>query len=329
MMLSIIIPCFNDHGNVSRQLSRLSMELERHDFEVIVIDDASTEGDVDIFEPHQKIFADRLVLLRNLQNMGPGPTRNVGIEQANGTYLCFLDSDDALDDAFFFYFDEITRDHSFDIAVFKYHFQEAEGAPYSFKMSPIDEGLWDRLEAHGSSERTRPLWQVPFMIMLVNYPWNKIYKRDLLMQHNIRFPKLALHEDVPFHWISMMMAERLFFATEYPPLYIHNRLPGRDRATDKADARRLQLLDASEQTLDCIAHRGHLKMYYPIFLRFFLDVWGWVDSILPKSLQTEFKIQSQSLLRSYYGGDIFGYLQSIDRDIAERLTEFLSDQVAV
>ncbi|GAA6203185.1 glycosyltransferase family 2 protein [Aquicoccus sp. SU-CL01552] len=326
MMLSVIIPCFNDHDNVSKQLDRLSNVLDHYDIEIIVIDDASTESDIDLLTPHKECFGERLVLLRNAQNMGPGPTRNVGIENAHGTYVCFLDSDDILDDAFFFYVEEIIRDHSFDVAVFKYHFQDAEDAPYSFKMSPIDETLWDRLEAHGGGGQVKALWQVPFMIMQVNYPWNKIYRRELLIRHNIRFPKLALHEDIPFHWISMMLAERLFFALEYPPLYIHNRLPGRDRATDKADSRRFQLLDASAQTLDCIASYEHLRMFYPIFLRFFFDVWGWVDGILPEGLKADFRTQAQSMCRAYYKGDVLNYLQSTDHDVAERLKEFLGDE---
>jgi glycosyltransferase involved in cell wall biosynthesis len=329
MKLSLVIPCYNDHENVAHQLDQLTTKLDFHDFEVIVVDDASLKPGLDLLYSYQGVFGDRLRIFRNENNKGPGPTRNEGIEQARGEYICFVDSDDLLEDGFFFYFEEIVRDHQFDLAVFKYHFQDQPDAPFSFAMSPVDEQLWDRFAMEKRMDAPDCLWRSPYMIMLVNYPWNKIYRRSLLIDNHIRFPALTLHEDVPFHWICMMMANQLYFAVDYPPLYIHNRVPGRDRATDKSDATRVQLIDSAEMTLAFIGRHHHLRMYYPIFLRFFLDVLGWATSVATPTTKSMLEERSAALLKSVYSGELLDYLRATDKPLFERIQNYFGAEVTL
>lgn len=321
-MLSIIIPCYNDHANVGQILDRLAPELGAEDFEVVVVDDASTAADLDAFARFRPVFGDRLVLLRNKTNAGPGPTRNVGLEAAKGTDICFIDSDDMPEENFLFYYRQLVRDFDFNVAMFRHHIQEVPDEPHTFRM--FDESYWDRLSREFPVTRTLQLWQVPYMILTINYPWNKFYKRDYLLRNAIRFPKLALHEDIPFHWHAMMMSEKSIFAVDYPPLYVHNRIDQRGRATEQTDKRRMQLIEASDITLDIISRRKHLMMYYPIFLRFFLDTVPWAEKKLPSSFRPEFLEKCQRLLRKHYRDEVFTYVQQVDPPLFESLRQFLS-----
>lgn len=85
-LVSIIIPTHNRPEKLQRCLQSV-LEQTYFRFEVFVIDDASSEA----FEYKKDI---RVQVIQNAKNFGPGPSRNIGLQQANGEFIAFLDSDD-------------------------------------------------------------------------------------------------------------------------------------------------------------------------------------------------------------------------------------------
>jgi len=85
-LVSIIIPTHNRPEKLQRCLQSV-LEQTYFRFEVFVIDDASSEA----FEYKRDI---RVQVIQNAKNFGPGPSRNIGLQQANGEFIAFLDSDD-------------------------------------------------------------------------------------------------------------------------------------------------------------------------------------------------------------------------------------------
>lgn len=91
MLLSIIIPNYNKERYLEPLLAHLADQIkERNDVEVIVVDDASTDNSWPIIQK----FAAQFIILRNERNMYNSYTRNVGIANATGKYITFIDSDD-------------------------------------------------------------------------------------------------------------------------------------------------------------------------------------------------------------------------------------------
>lgn len=90
MKVSIVMPTYNDERFVKNTI--LSVLNQTYgDFELIIIDDKSTDKTVDII----KSFSDkRIRLIINKSNQGAAFSRNVGIRCANGKYIAFLDGDD-------------------------------------------------------------------------------------------------------------------------------------------------------------------------------------------------------------------------------------------
>ena len=92
---SVIIPVFNRAFCITRCLKSVEMYLEVNSFEVILVDDGSTDNSVDVIK---SIIEDRpeyrLSMLPN--NMGVNTARNEAISLAKGDWLIFLDSDDEL-----------------------------------------------------------------------------------------------------------------------------------------------------------------------------------------------------------------------------------------
>lgn len=94
--VTVIIPCFNCARWIGRCLNALEQQTYR-DFEVICIDDCSTDDTYEILCRYMKKVHFPLLIVRNLVNCGPAISRNTGIKRASGRLLSFCDSDDWYD----------------------------------------------------------------------------------------------------------------------------------------------------------------------------------------------------------------------------------------
>lgn len=89
-LISIIITAFNRADIIERAI-KSALEQTIQDTEVIVVDDASTDNTVEVVK---SLSDPRIKLIKNQKNLGIGGAKNVGIQNATGIYVAFLDSDD-------------------------------------------------------------------------------------------------------------------------------------------------------------------------------------------------------------------------------------------
>ncbi|MGZ0017103.1 glycosyltransferase family 2 protein [Yeosuana sp. AK3] len=95
MKLSIIVPCYNGENHIIRCLNSLiNQDLAENEFEIIVIDDGSTDNSKKVVEDFKKKHKN--ITLYSQINQGLGAVRNRGMEIAQGDYIYFLDCDDYL-----------------------------------------------------------------------------------------------------------------------------------------------------------------------------------------------------------------------------------------
>jgi glycosyltransferase involved in cell wall biosynthesis len=93
--LSFILPVYNVEKYLKNCLDSLyRQELSMDEFEVICVNDGSTDKSLDILEEYQRRYPNFRV--KSIPNSGQSKARNVGIDMARGTYLEFVDSDDYL-----------------------------------------------------------------------------------------------------------------------------------------------------------------------------------------------------------------------------------------
>ena len=111
-MISVVIPLYNKETSIAQSLkSVLSQEYD--DFEVVIVDDGSTDGSVGVVEA----INDSRIRLIKQENGGPSKARNAGVKNAKGEWILFLDADDEMLPGAFELFSEKIQKHT-DVDMF-------------------------------------------------------------------------------------------------------------------------------------------------------------------------------------------------------------------
>lgn len=90
IMVSVVMPVYNCEQYIGKAIQ--SVLIQETSLELIIVDDCSTDGTKDVIQHF--LSDERVVYVRNYENAGVAASRNVGIQQARGKYIAFLDADD-------------------------------------------------------------------------------------------------------------------------------------------------------------------------------------------------------------------------------------------
>ena len=116
-MITVIIPVYNVEDYLHVCINSV-LRQSYQDFEIICIDDASTDSSLEILEYFVRKDS-RVRILKNDSNKGPGYSRNKALDNANGKYIFFLDSDDWITkETLEFLFNQCEKD-DLDVIMFK------------------------------------------------------------------------------------------------------------------------------------------------------------------------------------------------------------------
>ncbi|MFT4050884.1 MAG: glycosyltransferase [Microbacterium sp.] len=201
--LSIVMPVYNVAPYLeSALLSVLYQEFE--DFELIVVDDASTDGSRRIIDMYaERDPRVRVVHLETNSLGGAGAPSNAGLRVARGRYLGFVDSDDILMRGVFARMIEVAEGEAADVVIGGFETFE-EG---SREVSPA----YDLPRASGIP-RGRPVSAAthPALLALSPVPWRKLYRMSFMESFAIEYPEGDyLFEDNALHWTVLAYADRV------------------------------------------------------------------------------------------------------------------------
>nr|APZ79237.1 Glycosyl transferase family 2 [Streptococcus suis] len=181
---SIIVPVYNVESTISRCLDSI-LNQTYEDYEVILINDGSTDSSLDICNQYKSI--DRRIKVFTKINGGLSSARNTGITYAIGDYLCFVDSDDWIANDMLQHFEVLLKEHQPDII----------STSYKITKKITDSEIDTSLVNTKIMTRTEALEYFLFEGMnsrVSDYPvWIKCYKKELF--RNIKFPMGVLYED--------------------------------------------------------------------------------------------------------------------------------------
>lgn len=180
--ISVIIPVYNMEKYLAKCLDSVLYQ-EYDDYEILIIDDGSTDNSRDIIDYYMEKYSDRIEVVCQ-KNKGLGGARNTGIENAKGEYFLFLDSDDSLENNVLCELDkEINRTN-------------AQIIVYGIKTISENGGELQRIEHEQKKHEKLDLKSNRDIFLILPAAWNKLYHRDLFIKTGIRFPEKVWYEDI-------------------------------------------------------------------------------------------------------------------------------------
>ncbi len=181
--ISVVVPVYNVSDYLGRCVSSL-LNQTYSNIEILLIDDGSTDGSERLCDDYAAM--DPRVKVIHQKNMGLSGARNTGIDEADGDYIFFCDSDDFIQrETLEYMYNKLCRDNADIVACGFSH-------------------VWDDYEKSGREDVFTSLYPGTFSgrkavieMMTKNsicsVAWNKLYKKKLF--DGVRFPVGALHED--------------------------------------------------------------------------------------------------------------------------------------
>lgn len=199
--ISVIIPTFNIEAYIGQCLESLQKQtFER--FEVICVDDGSTDRTVEIIKECMK--EDPRISVLEMPHCGlAGNMRNEGIDHARGEYLLFLDGDDFFEPEMLEHSLNKIREDDADICLFDARLYNEKSKRYKRIDYVIQkEYIPDKLPFEGKSS--------PYLFnMTTGCPWSKLIRRKLIEDNHIRYMGLPRSNDVYFIFLAMALASRI------------------------------------------------------------------------------------------------------------------------
>jgi glycosyltransferase involved in cell wall biosynthesis len=169
--VSVVIPFFNPGADIDDCLSSMIAQTMPADrFEVVLVDDGSTDGSSAAVDAWVARYPRLLTVLHLPASGGPAHPRNVGIETARGRYIQFVDSDDSLAPGALARLVDIADESEADIVI--------------GKISSDFRGVYQPLFRTTVTRRT--LADFPLM---QNLTVCKMFRREFLLAHGIRLPE--------------------------------------------------------------------------------------------------------------------------------------------
>lgn len=193
--ISIIVPVYNAEKYIAEAIKDIQKQTF-DDFELIMVLDCPTDKSCEICEMFAK-DDDRLTIVNFEENSGVSKARNKGIELAKGEYLIFLDSDDRfcahmIED----YVNALKNDlPGADVVISglcEQHYNKKGKIIKEIPICPEKRILKSAVEVR---ENLKYLEETS----LYGYPWNKMYKKETLLNSGANFPNMKFNEDIIFN----------------------------------------------------------------------------------------------------------------------------------
>ena len=192
--ISVIVPIYNVEPYLGECLDSLCGQTLRN-IEIIGVDDGSTDGSGALLDEYAA--KDKRIIAVHQKNAGVSAARNAGMHLAKGEYLAFVDGDDWMDADFLQKLYTMAQEYGADIAAGGIMLYE-DGK----KNTPLVK--YDKIQSACWENDVFALMNVPWHC----YVWNKIYRREMLLENNIFFSEGKYFEDM--YWTPLA----LFSATK-------------------------------------------------------------------------------------------------------------------
>ena len=250
MDLSIIVPVYNmaADGKLNFCLDSLLNQTFGGEYEIIAVDDASTDDSLSVLREYEKKYPGKVRVIEGKVNRHQGGARNLGLKEAAGEWISFIDSDDWVSHDYYEKLIKRAEETGADVVgccysiVGSHTFEPGEkvGLGLEYGSGEIDDERRRDFLNHISSMVT------------------KIYKASLIRDNDLSFPEGIFYEDNAAGPIWAMYYKRFEYVDE--PLYYYYQREDSTVHTITAE-RCADRMEAAEFMLSEMKKRGFLDKY--------------------------------------------------------------------
>lgn len=288
--ISIIIPTYNNEEHIEQAIDSC-FDSDFDDFEIIVINDASTDGTAAKLELLVERYAGKIKINHSEKNIGPGPARNIGLEQAKGEYIMFLDGDDWFEPDAVKTVAEKLKEVEPDVLMFNHQRVWENGIiipnlPNKYVTLEMKEQDISKHELR--NKIVRNLFTAS----------NKTYKKTYISETDCKFPT-GLYEDIYWSIKSFIFAKKAY----YIPAIIFNYRQRPGSITRSSDKKHFNILIQYKNVTTLLNKHDKLKKYYGknIYESAKAQIFGVirVGYRIPKNLEKNFMRSSYHFLKMW------------------------------
>lgn len=195
-LISIIVPVFNVEKYLKRCVDSIISQTYNN-FELLLIDDGSTDNSGKICDDCAS--KDERIKVIHKKNGGVSSARNLGLDNASGEWITFVDSDDRLDKtALMCFIEESLQDDTFYVGQgLRVENNELKYWPSRYYKGSV---VLDSVDDYSLLDG----------ILVYGTPWGKLYNSRIIKKFNIRFDNnLSIHEDHCFYFEYILHVKRI------------------------------------------------------------------------------------------------------------------------
>lgn len=206
--VTVIVPAYNAAGTIRACIDSI-LSQKFADFELIIIDDGSTDGTFEICNRYS--YEDPRVMVFFQPNQGVSAARNNALDRATGDWVAFCDADDTADPEWLSRLVEHTESADLLISGYKTVISTEEGTPKIRYAGIVEDDVYtDKIQVISELVKKK----------LFSNVWNKLFKLDIINENNLRFdPLLHVFEDELFVLSYLKYVELVIVTSDYSYCY--------------------------------------------------------------------------------------------------------------
>lgn len=222
MKISVIVPVYNVEQYVGECIESI-LNQSFYDIELILINDGSKDNSGFICDEYAK--KDNRIKVIHKKNEGVSIARNIGIKNASGKYIAFVDSDDLVDKEIYTTMLQAIEESGSDLVMCRYE-KVYSDRNNELAIEPLREGLYDKeqifnnliLDMIGNDplDMSKPL--------IMGSTCRCLYKKDIIDKYKIEFPVIKIAEDMLFHLYYLMSCKKVYVVNKALYYYRYNEL---------------------------------------------------------------------------------------------------------
>lgn len=244
MLISIVVPIYNVEKYLRKCLNSI-LEQSYSEFELILVDDGSTDCSGSIADEYGR--NDERISVYHKENEGLAATRNYGIERAKGEYICFIDSDDWIENTYLENLSRLANEYFADVVICDFLKNEGEGV--------ITQPLSEVIVEETGYEAIANIYTQNYLRYVV--AWNKLYRRSIF--DNIKYLTGIIHEDEAICADIFCACAKVIRTNRV--LYNYRVNNSTSIMSSEYNLKRLDILKALENRMSLFEQKGYREYY--------------------------------------------------------------------